>query len=53
MNMHIYTNEEYLKKQQAHIKKQTNKFCHTQICYKKSSVIKNYIYYEQPIKLLN
>jgi len=49
--MHIYTNEEYLNKQKIFIKENLKPTINAKYCEKNSHVLKNYIYYEKPIKI--
>lgn len=49
--MHIYTNEEYEKKQQRAIKQNAFNASFLSGAYMKPVVIKNYIYYDEPVRI--
>lgn len=49
--MHIYTNEEYDKKQKQFIQKNAFDASFLTGVYLKPAVIKNYIYYDEPVKI--
>lgn len=50
-NMHIYSFDEFEKKQREYIKKNMYRPVMTEQYLPKNNVIKNYIYYEEPFKL--
>lgn len=49
--MHIYSNEEYYEKQQNRIKEYLSKYLNKSYVSKKAPVIKDYIYYDEPVKI--
>ena len=51
-DMQIYTNEEYLNKQKEYVLKNAFNASYLTGKFSKKSVVKNYIYYDVPIKIV-